>query len=63
MTERLTPYGSTENAHAVAKVGKSKTPHSLAERMPSPELAAKVGQPGIDAARMTRRVVRHNARG
>ncbi|HKX79097.1 MAG TPA: hypothetical protein VJM34_11320 [Novosphingobium sp.] len=39
----LKPYGSMEHAHNVAKVGKGKTPASLAERMPSAEVAAKVG--------------------
>lgn len=43
MSKRLTPYGSTDHSNLVAKVGKSKTPMSLASRMPSPELAAKVG--------------------
>ncbi|MDE8650153.1 hypothetical protein [Novosphingobium album (ex Liu et al. 2023)] len=61
MSMQLTPYGSAENAHAIAKVGKSKTPRSLADRMPSAELAAKVGGvPTINA--VTHRVVRHNAR-
>jgi hypothetical protein len=40
---KLIPYGSTEHAASVAKVGKSKTPFSLARRMPSPEIVAKVG--------------------
>ena len=43
MTTRLTPYGSDQHAHNFAKVGKPKTPPSLASRMPSPEIAAKVG--------------------
>lgn len=62
---RLAPYGSAEHAHNAAKVGsgKGKTPERLAARMPSPEIAAKVGQGGgIDRAR-THRVVRRNARG
>jgi hypothetical protein len=43
MTARLTPYGSEQHAHNLAKVGKSKTPPSLASRMPSPDIVAKVG--------------------
>ncbi|MDE8650154.1 hypothetical protein [Novosphingobium album (ex Liu et al. 2023)] len=61
MTERLTPYGSAENAHAIAKVGKSKTPRSLADRMPSAELVAKVGNTAIGTMG-SGRVVRRNAR-
>lgn len=58
MTERLAPYGSEEQACNVAKVGKTKTPGSLVARMPSAEIAAKVGgpvklpSPGSLAARM-----------
>ncbi|MDE8650299.1 hypothetical protein [Novosphingobium album (ex Liu et al. 2023)] len=67
MTERLTPYGSAENAGNIAKVGKSKTPRSLAGRMPSPELVAKVGMggdPGTGGGgTIGLRVVRRNARG
>lgn len=58
---RLTPYGSSEQTHTVAKVGKSKTSRSLAARMPSAEIAAKVGLPGVVAGISTRRVVRRNA--
>ena len=62
MTKRLTPYGSAELAHNLSKVGgidKNKTPHSLVARMPSPDIAAKVGgtPTPIDGAG-TRRVVR-----
>lgn len=56
MTTRLTPYGSVEYANNLSKVGKAKTPDSLASRMPSPEIIAKVGgktiTPGSLAARM-----------
>jgi hypothetical protein len=62
MTTRLTPYGSEQHAHMLAKVGKEKTPSSLAARMPSAQIAANVGVPGIRGAR-TRRVVRSNERG
>lgn len=55
---RLIPYGSIDHAHNVAKVGKKKTPLALVERMPSAELAAKVG-PTTDSER-THRVVRLN---
>jgi hypothetical protein len=60
---RLTPYGSNQHALNLAKVGKSKTPQSLASRMPSPEIAAKVGSPtvmGIGARSL--RVVRRSAK-
>jgi hypothetical protein len=64
---KLIPYGSTEHAASLAKVGKSKTPFSLARRMPSPEIAAKVGsQVGqvMDRPAMrAHRVVRLNAPG
>ncbi|HKX79095.1 MAG TPA: hypothetical protein VJM34_11310 [Novosphingobium sp.] len=59
----LKPYGSFEHAHNVAKVGKGKTPGSLAERMPSAEIAAKVGVVGIVDGSDERRVVRLNAKG
>jgi hypothetical protein len=64
MTTRLLPYGSAEHAHNFSKVGadKAKAPQSLAARMPSSEIAAKVGIVGIGAAR-THRVLRRNARG
>ncbi|HKX79096.1 MAG TPA: hypothetical protein VJM34_11315 [Novosphingobium sp.] len=59
----LKPYGSFEHAHNVAKVGKGKTPGSLAERMPSAEVAAKVGVINISAESADRpTVVRLNAR-
>ncbi len=61
MTKRLVPYGSAEQAHNIAKVGKKKTPWSLVERMPSPDLAAKVGGPSpAPAGQLMRRVVRKN---
>jgi hypothetical protein len=44
MTKRLAPYGSEDHAGDVAKVGKVKAPRSLAARMPSPDIVAKVGQ-------------------
>lgn len=82
MTNRLTPFGSTEHASNLSKVGKSKsplsladrlprdlfakvgstkleTPLSLAARMPSPEIAAKVGSGTLTAR--TRRVVRRSS--
>lgn len=43
MTKCLLPYGCADRARNATKVGKGKTPKSLAARMPSPELAAKVG--------------------
>ena len=59
MTKRLAPYGSDDRAGDVAKVGKSKTSPSLAARMPSPEVAAKVGEIGTSALQ-SHRVVRRN---
>ena len=56
MTKRLAPYGSADRAGDVAKVGKGKTPATLAEKMPSPDIVAKVGVKGMTplslAARM-----------
>ena len=43
MTTRLMPYGATDHADHVSKVGKKMTSPSLAARMPSVEIAAKVG--------------------
>lgn len=62
MTTKLNPYGSAEFAGSVAKVGKSKSPKSLADRMPSPELAAKVGggKMGSAGARSIVRLNVHN---
>jgi hypothetical protein len=61
MTKRLAPYGSAKQAHTISKVGKGKTPNTLAARMPSPELAAKVGPSDVMLGTQTRRVVRRNA--
>ena len=62
MTVSLQPYGSEELARNLAKVGtKDKTPHSLAARMPSSQIAAKVGTPGVSDIRPFR-VIRRNAR-
>jgi hypothetical protein len=67
MTSRLKPYGSDTFARDVAKVGKSKTPISLARRMPSPEIASKVGGAQHIAAEQgggrTHRLVRRRAQG
>lgn len=63
MTKRLAPYGPGQEAAAFSMVGgKGKTPQRLSDRMPSPEIAAKVGNEGISAVR-THRVIRRNARG
>ncbi len=43
MTKPLAPYGSTNNADLAAKVGKGKSPIALVARMPSADVAAKVG--------------------
>lgn len=63
MTDRLTPFGSADTAYNLSKVGKSKTPMSLLGRMPSREVASKVGGSSVGQilerpAVRTRRVVR-----
>jgi len=68
MTTRLTPYGSIEHASNIAKVGKKVTPPTLALRMPSREIAAKVGVATVGMAMdcpewQARRLVRLNAKG
>jgi hypothetical protein len=56
-------------APRLATVSKGKSPQSLVDRMPSPDLAAKVGPiplpapgGGISAMERRRQVVRRNAR-
>ena len=61
MSIRLTPYGLADYLETVSKVGKLKTARRLAARMPSPEIAAKVGLGDTMVARSCR-VVRRNAR-
>lgn len=63
MTDRLSPYGLSDYAGMISKVGKTKAVRRLAERMPSPEIMAKVGQSGDrnSQADLTHRVVRRNA--
>jgi hypothetical protein len=58
---RLTPYGSADQVQNVAKVGKKKTSRSLAVRMPSPDIAAKVGQSLVTVGNGRLRVVRLGA--
>jgi len=62
MKKLLAPYGSTENLGDMAKVGKGKTPHGLADRMPSPDIASKVGIVG-NLIMSSHRVVRLNRQG
>ena len=61
MKDTLSPFASAETACNLSKVGKSKSPQSLAARMPSRDIAAKVG--GSVPVMTTRRVVRRSARG
>ena len=62
MTMQLAPYGTIEQSRNAAKVGgKNKTPLSLAARMPSVEIAAKVGTTGVSDIKPFR-IVRRNAR-
>lgn len=53
---KLTP--TTSN---VAMVGKKLTPHSLVDRMPSADVASKVGGPSVPTIGAARRVVRLGA--
>lgn len=59
MTSRLALYGSSD-FHEFAKVGsqKSKSPQSLVARMPSSDIAAKVGGVAVTAGVRVGRVVR-----
>lgn len=61
MIMKLNPYGSQEFAGNVAKVGKGKSPKSLADRMPTAELAAKVGAVGVEES-TARQIVRLTAK-
>jgi hypothetical protein len=56
MTKHLRPYGSSDHVGNVSKVGKSKSPASLAERMPSPDLLAKVGVKQTSPASLAERM-------
>ena len=60
MTTRLMPYGATDQANNLSKVGKKITSPSLAARMPSAEIAAKVGVRAV-ISNQQRRVVRIHA--
>lgn len=62
MSKRLSPYGLADYAETVAKVGKFKTTQRLAARMPSPEVAAKVGATPTVSGERGLRLVRRNAR-
>lgn len=64
MARKLMPYGFEHYRTCIAKVGKSKAVSRLVARMPSAELAAKVGGQTctMDLDQVTvRRVVRNNA--
>jgi len=61
MAKRLVPLGLTESAVLAVASSKGMTPLSLVARMPSAEIAAKVGGKIADAAQSVR-VVRLNAR-
>jgi len=61
MAKRLAPLGLTESAVLATQVGKGMTPLSLVARMPSAEIAAKVGGKFAQFAASVR-VVRRNAR-
>ena len=60
MTEKLSPFASAEAAYNLSKVGKSKSPQSLAARMPTRDIASKVGGGGTPVITI-RRVVRRSA--
>ncbi len=63
MAKRLSPCGLIDTPAAMAMVGKGKTVPRLAERMPSPEVVAKVGAPcaNIVSPERTYKVVRRKA--
>ena len=66
MENRLAPYGLREQDYGISKVGKLKTSRRLAARMPSAEIAAKVGSAPPTASQTPDqivRVLRLNARG
>lgn len=56
MAHRLAPYGSESHNDLISKVGKKQTPASLAGRMPSAELVAKVGQKSATPRSLARRM-------
>ena len=56
MTKRLAPYGSEKEAANLSKVGKFKTPSILVDRMPSADIAAKVGGKAITPAALVSRM-------
>ena len=43
MTTKVAPYGNAAATTSISMVGKSKTPESPADLMPSADIAAKVG--------------------
>lgn len=61
--KRLALYGSSAKSDSMAMVGKGKTVPRLAERMPSPEVVAKVGAPcaNIVSPERTHKVVRRKS--
>ena len=61
MKDKLSPFASAETAYNLSKVGKSKSPQSLAARMPTRDIASKVGGGSIPIMSV-RRVVRLSAR-
>ena len=63
MTKRLSVYGTGKADSAATVGGKNKTPRSLAARMPSAQIAAKVGQPPSPMVSGSIRVVRLRAQG
>jgi len=64
MTARLAQKSAAKKAAILAKVGnKGKTPHSLAARLPTPDLITKAGTNWMYLGERNRRIVRRNAKG
>jgi hypothetical protein len=63
MAKRLSPCGLIDTPASMAMVGKGKTVPRLAARMPSPEVATKVGAQWVNTVdpERTHNVVRRNA--
>lgn len=56
MSKIFAPYGSLDHAELAAKVGKGKSPIALVERMPSADVAAKVGPKSPSVASLAARM-------
>lgn len=61
--KRLAPYGLAHTSASMAMVGKGKTVPRLAARMPTPEVASKVGTAWVNTVdpERTHKVIRRKA--